>query len=138
MLEMIQDLHGAVSLPKLEGVVGNQASGISFQQWGATGRQWRDDTQWRAAQNHKGCEPVGDDHIHIEVTSGQPKPRVGQRVIIPTHQIEETLSMPIGGNSDLELYLEHDLPVPIKGTGSTVGDIICYITDRCSYDVVAG
>ena len=34
MLKMIEDLHSAVSLPKLEGVVGNQASGISFQQWG--------------------------------------------------------------------------------------------------------
>ena len=35
MLDMIQDLHGAVSLPALQGVVGTQASGISFQLWGA-------------------------------------------------------------------------------------------------------
>src|SRR4051812_49174696 len=34
MIDMIQDLHSAISLPALQGVVGTQASGISFQKWG--------------------------------------------------------------------------------------------------------
>ena len=42
-----------------------------------------------------------------------------------------------GATAIVQLYLANDLTVPIKGTASTVGDIICYITDRCSYDVVA-
>jgi hypothetical protein len=136
MLEMIQDLHGAVSLPALTGQVGTQASGISFQMWGSApqGSEMKPN-----GGPHKiiADEAVGSDHIHIRVTSGQPKPRVGQRVIIPTHQIEETITDVDGGTADLELYLANALTTPIKGTDSTVGDIICYITDRCSYDVVA-
>ncbi len=135
MLKMIEDLHSAVSLPKLEGVVGNQASGISFQQWGArpvSGVM----TSNGGPHKIRNDANVGDDHIHIQVASGQQKPIVGQRVIIPTHQIEETIVDVDGGNSDLEVFLENPLPVAIKGTGSTIGDVICYITDRCSYNVV--
>jgi hypothetical protein len=27
------------------------------------------------------------------------------------------------------------LPIDINGTGSTAGDVICFVTDRCSYTV---
>lgn len=135
MLKMIEDLHSAISLPALQGVVGNKASGISFQQWGA-------------APTTGGLAPNGGPHrirndanagqkvIHIAVTSGQPAPIVGQRLIVPTHQIEDRIAAVSGTTSDLSLTLDNNLPVNIKGTGSAAGDIVCYITDRCSYDVV--
>jgi prepilin-type N-terminal cleavage/methylation domain-containing protein len=135
MLDMIQDLHGAVSLPALKGVVGNQGSGISFQMWGAAPSSG---VMTPNGGPHKiiADADTDDDHIHIAVTSGQPKPRVGQRVIIPTHQIELDIVNTSGPTSDFELEFAQDLPRPIKGTNSTVGDIVCYITDRCSYDIV--
>ena len=137
MIDMIQDLHGAVSLPELEGVVENKASGISFQQWGSVPAANGQMSPNGGPHKIIGDEPVGADHIHIGVTTGQTKPRVGQRVIIPTHQIEETITTRSGGDDDLTLYMENDLTTPINGTDSTAGDIICYITDRVSYDVVA-
>jgi hypothetical protein len=135
MLKMIEDLHSAVSLPKLEGVVGNQASGISFQQWGArpvSGVMTPNGGPHKIVRDAN----VGDDDIHIQVASGQSRPIVGQRVIIPTHQIEETITHTSGSSDDFELEFANPLPVAIKGTGSTIGDVVCYITDRCSYNVV--
>ena len=135
MLKMIEDLHSAVSLPKLEGVVGNQASKISFQQWGArpvSGVMTPNGGPHKIIQD----ADADDDHIHIQVASGQSKPIVGQRVIIPTHQIELDIIDTQGGNNDFELEFAVDLGVDIRGTGSTIGDVICYITDRCAYEVV--
>lgn len=137
MLKMIEDLHSAVSLPKLEGVSGSQASGISFQQWGArpvSGVM----TPNGGPHKIRNDANVGDDHIHIIVSTGQPRPIVGQRVIIPTHQIEKTIVDTKGTDSDFELEFDDDdtLEVAIRGTGSTIGDVVCYITDRCSYNVV--
>lgn len=136
MLDMIQDIHGAVSLPILVGQVGTQASGISFQMWGAV---LVNGVMTPNGGPHKirNDADTGDDHIHITLATGVPKPKVGQRVIILTHQIEENITKVSGPDNDLELELENNLTVPIKGTDSTVGDIICYITDRCSYNVVA-
>jgi hypothetical protein len=134
---MIQDLHGAVSLPALQGVVGNQASGISFQQWGSVPASNGEMTPNGGPHKIVEDSDVGEDHIHISVTSGQVKPRVGQRVIIPTHQIEETITHVSGPTDDLKLEFANNLTVPVKGTDSTTGDITCYITDRCSYNVVA-
>lgn len=137
MIDMIQDLHGAVSLPALQGVVGTQASGISFQQWGSVPASNGEMTPNGGPHRLIGDEPVGADHIHLAMTGSQPKAKVGQRVIIPTHQIEETITGVSGSASDLTVYLANDLTVPIVGTGSTAGDIVCYITDRVSYNVVS-
>jgi prepilin-type N-terminal cleavage/methylation domain-containing protein len=135
MLKMIEDLHSAVSLPALQGVVGVQASGISFQQWGA---RLSNGVMTTNGGPHKIIEDanVGDDHIHIQVAPNQPRPIVGQRVIVPTHQIEATIVDTKGGSSDFELEFATPLTVAIKGTTSSVGDVVCYITDRCSYDIV--
>lgn len=135
MLKMIEDLHSAVSLPALQGVVGNQASGISFQQWGVRPVSG---VMTPNGGPHKIIEDadVGEDHIHIQVASGQSKPIVGQRVIIPTHQIELDIVDTHGSNSDFELEFATPIPVAINGTTSTIGDVVCYITDRCSYNVV--
>jgi type II secretory pathway pseudopilin PulG len=136
MIEMIQDLHAAVSLPELQGVVGTQASGIAFQQWGSV-------VQNGVVTNNGGPHEIthdaaaGQKVIRIKVTGSQPTPIVGQRVIVPTHQIESDIDGVSGARGDLTLTLHDNLPVAINGTGKKViGDVVCYITDRCSYDVV--
>lgn len=135
MIEMIQDLHAAVSLPALQGVVGTQASGIAFQQWGSV-------VQNGVVTNNGGPHQVKSDAaagqkvIKLKITGTQPLPIVGQRLIVPTHQIESDIDAVSGGSGDLKVTLHDNLPVAIKGTGSAAGHVICYITDRCSYDVV--
>jgi prepilin-type N-terminal cleavage/methylation domain-containing protein len=127
MLQMLQDLHSAVSLPALQDVVGNQAAGIAFQQWaGGPHKIYPRTTPYAAGQKV----------IQIVVTTGQPTPLVGQRLIVPTHQIESDIDAISGSAGNLSVTLHDNLPVAIAGTTSTIGEIICYITDRCSYNVV--
>lgn len=136
MLEMIQDIHGAISQPALVNPVGTQAAGISFQQWGAVPVNGVM-TPNGGPHKIKRDADVGEDEIRITLATGVPRPVVGQRVIILTHQIEEDITKVSGPDDDLKLELKNALTVPIKGTGSTVGDIVCFITDRCKYEVVA-
>jgi hypothetical protein len=136
MLKMIDDLHGAVSLPALQGLgTDGKASGISFQQWGSAPLNG---VMTANGGPHKvrNDAAIGDNQIRIIVTPGQPLPLVGQRVILPTHQIEEDIVDVTGGAADCRVTLANNLTVAINGTGSTYGDIVCYITDRCAYDVV--
>jgi len=139
MIEMMQDLHSSVSLPLLTGLdsTGKQASGISFQQWGAVISNGVM-TPNGGPHEIRNDANTGQNEIRIVVATGQPKPKVGQRLIVPTHQIEDDIVNVSGGSSDCTLELAHNLPVAIKGAGtsSSVGEIICYITDRCSYNVV--
>lgn len=147
MLEMVQDLHAAVSLPYLidvdsngnvvmdaSGVVpalttgqaGASAAGIAFQQWSGGPHKIKSDAA------------TGQKVIHIVVTAGQPTPIVGQRLIVPTHQIEDRIASVSGGSGDFAVTLDNNLPVAITGTASTIGDLACYITDRCWYAISNG
>jgi hypothetical protein len=76
--------------------------------------------------------------IHIVVTPGQPTPQIGQRLIVPTHQIEDRIFSVSGTNTDLTVTLDNNLPVGIFGTTSGGGDIVCYTTDRCWYFIANG
>jgi hypothetical protein len=135
MLDMIQDIHGAVSLPALVGQVGTQASGISFQMWGAVPVNG---LRTPNGGPHKFKEDATTGQNVVKITTGsQAIPVVGQRLIVLTHQIEEDIIAVSGGSGDCRVTLANNLTVPIKGTDSSVGDIVCYITDRCSYNVVA-
>jgi hypothetical protein len=136
MLEMVQDLHSSVSLPQLLDVSGTQAAGISFQQWGSAPVNGVIIPNG-GPHKIKSDASTGQNIIHIVVTPGQPNPVVGQRLIVPTHQIEDRISAVSGNAGDLSLTLDNNLPVAIKGADSTVGDVVCYITDRCSYNVVS-
>jgi hypothetical protein len=155
MVEMIQDLHSSISQPSLVNVNGQgQAQGIAFQKWGY------DTVNGKANGGpHKIIPPdptPGQSSILISVTSGQSAPTVGQRLVVPTHQIEADITAVSGNSSNLNVTLDnfsvkantpgcyklpdgswalHNLPVAISGTGSSVGDVVCYITDRCSYTV---
>jgi hypothetical protein len=134
MIDMIQDIHSAISLPALQGVVGTQASGISFQMWGA---QVVNGVSTPNGGPHRirNDADVGQNQLRIDC-GNQPKAQVGQRLIVPTHQIEDDIIATNGSGGDQTITLAHNLPVAIKGTDSTVGDIVCYLTDRCSYNVV--
>ena len=107
MLNMIQDIHSSVSLPQLLNVSGNQASGIAFQQWGAA-------PQNGAMASNGGPHKIypqvaayaaGQKVIRIVVTSGQPAPTVGQRLIVPTHQIESNIDAVSGGAPSVLLII---------------------------------
>jgi hypothetical protein len=126
MVRMQQDLHSAVSTPYLVDGNGNQvtgtgpAAGISFQKWFSGPHLFKSDAA--AGQN--------------QITSGQATPVAGQRVIMPSHQIEEDITAVSGTASSLTLTLAHNLPVAVTGTSTY--SIACFITERCSYTVASG
>ncbi len=131
MLQMVQDLHSTVSLPQLVDVHGNvltnggPAAGISFQLWSIGPLQVATDAS------------VGQNVVQVKLPVGTQAPVVGQRLIVPTHQIEDDItavSNPSG--TTYTLTLAHNLTTAINGTQSPTNyNIVCYITDRCSYIV---
>lgn len=148
MLDMIQDLHSSVSLPALSDASGapyaspapTNAEGVSFQQWSSGPHQIKNDAA------------AGQNQITLKLTTGagNPTPIVGQRLIVPTHQIEADITAVSGGSGSFTVTLNNiygpaltpavtypvsTLPVGIYGTNSNGGDIVCFITDRCSYAV---
>jgi hypothetical protein len=130
MVRVLQDLHSAVSQPYLVDasgapVAGNgPAAGISFQKWSSGPHLFTSDAG------------VGQSQITIKITSGQSVPVVGQRVIVPTHQIEDDIIAVSGSSDNLTLTLAHNLPVAVSGTSTY--SVVCFITDRCSYTVANG
>lgn len=139
MIEMIQDLHSAISLPALTGLdpSGKLASGISFQQWGAVLSNGVM-TPNGGPHEIRNDANAGQNEVRLVIAANQPMPKVGQRLVVPTHQIEDDIISVSGGTNDCKLRLASNLAVPILGAGtnSSVGEIIAYITDRCSYNVV--
>ncbi len=130
MVQMLQDLHSAVSLPYLvnkDGTTANQtqpAAGISFQELSSGPHKITADAT--TSQNQ----------VSLRLTpqnGGTPTVSVGQRLIIPTHQIEDDITAVSGSGSNITVTLAHSLPVPISGT--TTYMIVALITDRCSYTV---
>lgn len=131
MVQMLQDLHSAISLPYLLDVNGNQvigtgpAAGIGFQEWSSGPHKITSDAATNQSQ------------ITITLTSGTgPTPIVGQRLIVPTHQIEDDITAVSGNSSSFTVTLANNLPVAITGTSTYT--IVCFITDRCSYTVANG
>jgi type II secretory pathway pseudopilin PulG len=148
MLEMVQDLHSSISLPALTNASGTpyaspapvNAEGISFQQWSSGPHEIKNDVA--AGQNQI--------TLKLSTGTGNPTPIVGERLIIPTHQIEADITAVSGSNGNFTVTLDNiygpaltpavtypmsTLPVGIYGTGSNGGDIVCFIADRCSYTV---
>ncbi|MBV9619179.1 MAG: prepilin-type N-terminal cleavage/methylation domain-containing protein [Verrucomicrobia bacterium] len=148
LVEMLQDIHSAVSLPTLSDSTGTPyaspaptaAAGISFQQWSSGPHKLNKDAA------------VGDTQIQIVFNSGSgPTPIAGQRVIIPAYQVEADIaSVDNSSLSNMKITLSNisgpsltppvtyptsTIPIAMKGTGSSAGDIVCFITDRCSYAV---
>ena len=153
MLQMVQDLHSAISLPQLvdangapvaapsPGASPGTAQGISFQLWSQG--------PYRIVADRT----ASDNTVPIEIPAANPVPVPGQRLVIPTHQIEDDITA-VGGATNVgngyvqyTLSLAHTLQyidpasnIPrgaaITGTGTpTFYNISCYIADRCSYIV---
>src|ERR1022692_661950 len=166
MLEMVQDLHNAVSLPQLVDTNGNPmptpapsttpapAAGIAFQQWAMGPFKIIADTAALPSSSPPG---LSQNFVLIALPSStSPLPVVNQRLIIPTHQIEGDITAVSGAWNSLTITLANmsapspapsptvppgTLPVRIQGTtpGATPsanGDVVCFITDRCAYKVV--
>ena len=76
---------------------------------------------------------------------------MGQHIVIPAYQLEADISTITNASSSSftitinniygpsttppVTYPTSLLPMMIKGTASTAGDLTCFITDRCSYTV---
>jgi hypothetical protein len=137
MLQMVQDLHSAVSLPALTDVnhvplvnpaPNTAAPGISFQLWSAGPYQLCEDSN------------AGSSIIKIQIPANGRVPIVGQRVIIQGHRVEEDITQVTSvGGGVYSLTLANPLAHDITGTGSpSFYNISCFITDRCSYTVTNG
>jgi type II secretory pathway pseudopilin PulG len=144
MLQMVQDLHSAISLPALTNENGvaldnpapnTKAAGISFQLWSAG--PYRISPSLKFAKNSFNVNvqiPAGS-KVPVVPPSPQPKPRL----IVPSHEIEENIeSVTPLGNGTYRLTLVNGLPVDIDGTASAAKNITCFIADRCSYVVKNG
>jgi prepilin-type N-terminal cleavage/methylation domain-containing protein len=148
MMEMLQDLHSSVSLPALANTSGVpyaspaplNAEGIAFQEWSSGPHQIINDAF------------AGQNKIVLKLTTGtgNPTPAVGQHLIVPSVQIEADINAVSGGNGNFTVTLGNiygpaltppvtypvsTLPIGIFGTSSNGGDIVCFVTDRCSYTV---
>lgn len=144
MLQMIQDLHSAVSLPELISDVdvnGNPVptstspnAGLSFQLWSIGPLRIAAD----AATNQKVVQvtvPAGT-QAPVQPAAGQ---RL-QRLIVRTHQLEDDITTVSPANigtlgGTVSLTLANNVPVSIN---ASTDHIVCFITDRCSYLVKNG
>jgi Tfp pilus assembly protein PilV len=137
MLQMVQDLHSAVSLPALTDAnavpIANPApntvaAGISFQLWAAGPYQICADSA------------LGSSVIQIQLPGAATVPTSGQRIIVQSHEIEEDITAVDSlGSGKYNLTVAHPLSVAIKGTGSpTFYNIPCFVADRCSYTINNG
>lgn len=130
MVQMLQDLHSSISLPYLADANGNEvttgpAPGIAFQEWSSGPHKIRSDAT--TSQNQ----------INLTLTAGTgPTPVVGQRLIVPTHEIEDDITAVSGSSNNFTVTLAHNLPVAITGTNTYT--IVGFITDRCSYTIANG
>ncbi len=148
MMDMIQNLHSSVSLPALANASGTpypspapaNAEGIAFQKWSSGPHQIKNN----AAANQNQIT------LNLTTGTGNPTPVAGQHLIVPAYQIEADITAVSGPSNSFTVTLGNiygpaltpavaypvsTLPVAINGTGSTAGDVICFVTDRCSYTV---
>jgi hypothetical protein len=131
MVQMLKDLHSAISVPSLADANGNAisgpgpAAGITFQEWSSGPHKIRLDAA------------TGQNQVNLALTSGTgPTPIVGQRLVIPTHQIEDDITGVSGTAGNFTITLAHNLPVAVTGTSTYT--IVCFVTDRCSYTITGG
>lgn len=134
VLQMEMDLHSAVSIPQLvdvnkNPVTGNvPAAGISFQLYA------KGPLQVASTAN------AGQNQVLVRVNGYLPK--IGQRLCIPTHQIEMDITAVGAGTTDRLLTLAGALPVDVKTVlydaainQNVPVNVVCFITDRMHYIV---
>ncbi len=137
MLQLVQDLHSAVSLPALTDqnsvpldnpTPNTAAAGISFQVWAAGPFQICADAA------------ATDTVIQIQLAAGDPVPKKDERIIVKSHEIEQDIvSVTALGNRKYNIAVPTPLGAAIQGTGiPTLYNIPCFIADRVSYVVNNG
>ncbi len=137
MLQMVQDLHAAISLPALTDAnsvpltnpaPNTAAPGISFQLW--------------AGGPYRVCadEPADATEIQIQTSADAPAPTKGERIIVESHEIEQDITAVTSlGSNKYKLSVGVPIGAAIQGTGApTSYNIPCFIADRCSYVVNNG
>jgi prepilin-type N-terminal cleavage/methylation domain-containing protein len=129
------DLHSSVSLPQLVDTSrapvdpSQSAAGISFQLFAAG--PFKVTAQAAAGQNT------------ITMGLGSYQPKAGQRLIIPTHQIELDIAADCPGSGARLVTLSAPLPNAVDIQLDDAGvlqnvDVIGFITDRVTYVVTNG
>lgn len=137
MLQLVQDLHSAVSLPALTDAnsiplinppPNTPAAGISFQLWAGG--------PYKISSDAAATSSV----VQIQLLAGDVLPQVGERLIVKSHQIEQDITaVASAGGGKYNITLAAPIGVAIDGTGSpTYYNIPSFITDRCSYVVKNG
>ncbi len=133
MMQMLGDLHSAISLPYLVDTNGNTvsgagpAAGIAFQEFASGPHKISADATTSQNQVSLTLTPLN---------GATPAVSVGQRLIVPTHQIEDDITAVSGSGNNITVTLAHTLPVAISGTSTYT--IVALITNRCSYTVANG
>lgn len=133
IMRMQHNLHSAVSIPSLMDSSLQSGSkpkmgGIFFQTY-ALG-------PWRVAANATADSKV----IRIEFPSGAKMPQFGQKLIVPTHEIEQFIRSvtPVGVNqADITLRDPIGVDVTVQA-GSASYNVVCFFTDIVGYLVYNG
>lgn len=132
LLRIENDLRQAVSQPRLVDrfrapVVTATAAGVSFQLF--------------AAGPFQVDEDAAKGGMMIDVHTNGQTPVVGQRLIVPTHEIESDI-MAVStkdGGKVAALTLADPLPREVViNAGGTKSNVQCFITDRVAYAVDGG
>jgi hypothetical protein len=80
---------------------------------------------------------AGQNKVSVRVNGYTPV--VGQRLCVPTHQVELDITGVGAGSVDRILTLASNLPRPIETTlEAEPVNVVCFITDRVSYVVSGG
>jgi len=132
MLRITKNLHSAISPlvlydpanPNAPAPADGVAPGILFQLWG--GGPFRVTADATAGQST----------VKIDVT-GAVKPKVHQRLIIPTHDVDSDITA-VSGNAPGTVTLTLQNPLPVGITGTAGFNIPCFTTDVCAYIVNNG
>jgi prepilin-type N-terminal cleavage/methylation domain-containing protein len=134
ILRMQRNLHSAVSIPYLidssltQGSSSASLGGIAFQTY-ALG-------PWKVAANATSSSTV----IRVQFPSGAKMPVVGQKLIVPTHEIEQwvkTVTPVSSTQADITLYAALGSDVTVQSGGNNY-NVVCFITDIVGYLVYNG
>lgn len=135
ILRMQNNLHSAVSIPYLiDSSLQNQGSGtaslggIAFQTY-ALG-------PWKVAANATASSTV----IRVQFPAGAKMPVLGQRLIIPTHEIEQwvkDVTTVSSTQADITLYSALGSDVTVQSGGNNY-NVVCFVSDTVGYLVYNG
>lgn len=154
MLQMVQDMHSAVSLPQLISDVDatthdpvitstSPATGVSFQLWSSGPFQIAAD----AAPTQNVVQITVPSGVQAPVPPPSPHQSPYQRLIVRSHEIEDDITSVDTSGGIVSLTLAHNLswnPATnqddptrrgINGVSGTTYHVDGFVTDRCSYIV---